>query len=186
MNLVTIREAVPDDAADLLAVYAYFVRETAITFEYDVPATAEFRERIRRTLERYPYLVAEKAGKILGYAYAGPFSGRAAYQWSCEVSIYLDRAAQGGGLGRRLYEALEVRLREMGIRNLYACIAWPPARDPYLTRNSAEFHAHLGFVTVGEFHRCGNKFGRWYDMIWMEKFIGDHGPNPQRVRFPKD
>ena len=173
MSLVTIREAAPDDAADLLAVYAYFVRETAITFEYDVPATAEFRERIRRTLERYPYLVAEKAGKILGYAYAGPFSGRAAYQWSCEVSIYLDRAAQGVGLGRRLYEALEVRLREMGSATFTPASPGPPPGtriSPGTARNSTPIWA-----------LC-----RWYDMIWMEKFIGDHGPNPQRVRFPKD
>lgn len=185
MSHVTIREAKPDDAGQLREIYAGYVRETAITFEYEVPSLPEFRERIRGTLKRYPYLAAEEDGRILGYAYAGPFGERPAYQWSCELSIYLDRTAQGRGLGRRLYQALEDRLREMGIQNLYACIACPRGEDPYLTWNSAEFHAHLGFVTVGEFHRCGSKFGRWYDMIWMEKVIGSHGPDPQRVRFPE-
>lgn len=77
-------------------------------------------------------------------------------------------------MGRIIYEALEKALREMGIRNLYACIGYPESDDEYLTTNSADFHAHLGFVKVGKFHKCGYKFGHWYDMIWMEKIIGEH------------
>lgn len=102
------------------------------------------------------------------------------------MSIYIDHNAQKSGLGRRLYEALEARLRDMGLLNLYACIAYPVVEDEYLTRNSAEFHAHLGFSKVGEFHRCGCKFGRWYDMIWMEKIIGEHPNNPPYVKFDGD
>ncbi len=169
-----IRDAKLEDAERILEIYAYYVRHTAITFEYDVPALRDFQERMKNTLETYPYLVVEADGVIWGYAYAGPFIGRAAYDWSSETTIYLDPAAQGYGLGRKIYEALEGRLKQMGILNLYACIGYPETEDEYLTRNSAEFHAHLGFIQVGEFHKCGYKFGRWYNMIWMEKIIGSH------------
>ncbi|MBQ5675892.1 MAG: GNAT family N-acetyltransferase, partial [Lachnospiraceae bacterium] len=80
----------------------------------------------------------------------------------------------GCGYGRKLYEALERALVDQGILNLYACIAYPIVEDEYLTKNSAQFHAHLGYKTVGEFYKCGYKFGRWYNMIWMEKLIGKH------------
>ena len=178
-----IRAASEGDAGALLEIYAPYVQKTAVTFEYEPPSAAEFAGRIRSTLAKYPWLVAEWDGEPLGYAYAGPFVGRAAYDWSCELSIYLDRAARKRGLGRRLYEALEARLREMGILNLYACIGYPEEEDEYLTRNSADFHAHLGFATVGEFHNCGYKFGRWYHMIWMEKLIGAHQAAQPPVRF---
>ncbi len=169
-----IRDAKLEDAERILEIYEYYVRHTAITFEYAVPALRDFQERMKNTLETYPYLVIEADGVIWGYAYAGPFIGRAAYDWSSETTIYLDPAAQGYGLGRKIYEALEGRLKQMGILNLYACIGYPQTEDEYLTRNSAEFHVHLGFVQVGEFHKCGYKFGRWYNMIWMEKIIGSH------------
>ena len=184
MDTITIRDAAPTDGARLLEIYAYYVKNTAISFEYDVPTLPEFEARIKNTLERYPYLAAEQNGIIEGYAYAHAFVGRTAYQWSAELSIYLDPGARGHGLGRKLYEALEQRLQSMGILNLYACIGYPETEDEYLTKNSAEFHAHLGFAEVGRFHRCGCKFGRWYDMIWMEKNIGTHLPDPAPVNFP--
>lgn len=170
--MVSVRDAALADAARILGIYDYYVQHTAITFEYDTPYLAEFQARMRRTMNRYPYLVAEQDGAIQGYAYAGPFQSRAAYGWCCEMTVYLDRGAQKRGLGRILYEALEARLRAMGVLNLYACIAYPEVEDEYLTANSADFHAHLGFTKVGQFHKCGYKFGRWYDMIWMEKLIG--------------
>ena len=182
-STITIRDAEVEDAQRLLEIYAYYVKNTAITFEYEVPARSEFQERIRNTMRRYPYLVAERNGVIQGYAYAGPFVGRAAYDWSCEMTVYLDRAAQKCGLGRILYEALEDRLREMGVLNLYACIGYPEREDEYLTRHSADFHAHLGFTAVGQFHNCGYKFGRWYHMIWMEKIIGEHRRDQPPVAF---
>ena len=175
MAAIRIRDARPEDAGPILDIYDYYVRNTAITFEYDTPSIDEFIERMEKTMLRYPYLVIEEDGVIAGYAYAGPFVGRAAYDWSCEMTVYLDHRRQKCGLGRRLYEALEEALRRMGILNLYACIGYPEEDDEYLTKNSADFHAHLGFVKVGRFHRCGYKFGRWYNMIWMEKLIGEHG-----------
>ena len=171
---IRIREAAVDDAARLLEIYAYYVEKTAITFEYDVPSLEEFRGRIRHIKERYPYLVIERNGVIEGYAYAGVFKDRAAYDRSCEMTIYLDREAVGEGLGRKLYEALEEALKAQGILNLYACIGYPDEPDEYLDYNSAQFHEHLGYRTVGTFHQCGYKFGRWYSMIWMEKMIGEH------------
>ena len=169
-----IREAKPEDAKALLEIYAYYVENTAITFEYDVPSTDVFRDRIIRTLEGYPYLVLEENGSILGYAYAGVFKDRPAYSRCCELSIYLSCGERRRGYGRMLYEALEAELKKRGFLNLYACIADPIVEDEYLTRNSEQFHRHLGFAKVGEFHRCGYKFGRWYNMIWMEKRIGEH------------
>lgn len=170
----TIRNATPKDAERILEIYAYYVEQTAVSFEYTVPTLPEFQNRMKKTLECYPYLVIEANGRIQGYAYAGSFIGRAAYQRSCEMTIYLDRRFQKQGLGRKLYEALENRLKEMGFLNLYACIGVPETEDEYLNRNSADFHAHLGYAKAGTFHKCGYKFHRWYDMIWMEKIIGAH------------
>ena len=172
--MINIRNAELKDAERILEIYSYYVKNTAITFEYDVPSLEEFKGRMEKVMEKYPYLVIEKDGIIQGYAYAGAFVGRAAYDWSCEMTVYLDYTAKKCGLGRLIYEALENELKKMGILNLYACIGYPEKDDEYLTTNSADFHEHLGFTKVGEFHKCGFKFGRWYNMIWMEKIIGDH------------
>ena len=128
---IALRPAGPEDAADLLEIYRPYVEETAISFEREVPTLADFRSRISRISDRYPYYLAECSGKILGYAYAAPFIRRAAYDHSVEMSIYLDETATGRGLGR--------------------------------------------------FHRSGYKFGRWYDMVWMEKMIGDHRKAQERI-----
>lgn len=172
--MTAVRDAVIEDAKRILEIYDYYVKNTAITFEYNTPSIEEFKERMKRTMSRYPYLVITKDNIIQGYAYANAFVGRAAYDWSCEVTVYLDHNAKKNGMGRKIYEVLEAKLQKMGILNLYACIGYPKAEDEYLTTNSADFHAHMGFVKVGEFHNCGYKFGRWYHMIWMEKIIGEH------------
>ena len=166
-----IRSATKADASRLLEIYAYYVEHTAISFECEVPSLDEFQARISKTLEKYPYLILEEGDAIKGYAYAGTFKDRAAYSHSCEVTIYLDRDAKGRGYGRALYEALEEALKERGVSNLYACIADPIKEDEYLTKSSEQFHQHMGYCKVGEFHKCGYKFGRWYNMIWMEKII---------------
>ena len=154
MEATAIRPARPEDAAALLAIYAPYVEKTAVTFEYQPPSLEEFAGRIRRTL----------------------------YDWSAEASIYVAEAARGSGVGGALYRALEQLLAAQGILNVNACIAVPcGAHDPYLTGHSAEFHAHWGYQLVGRFHQCGYKFGRWYDMIWMEKFLGEHPERPRAV-----
>ena len=169
-----IRSATTADATRLLEIYSWYVENTAITYEYVTPSLTEFENRIHSTLERFPYLVLEEDHVIQGYAHAGSFQSRAAYSHCCELSIYLDHNAKGHGYGRKLYEALEDELGKMGFINLYACIGDPVTEDEYLTRNSEQFHQHLGFTRVGTFHQCGYKFGRWYNMIWMEKIIGEH------------
>ncbi len=180
-----IRPAVPEDAENILAVYEYYVRYTAISFEYEVPTVEAFRARIENTLKKYPYFVAVLDGKIVGYAYAGPFVGRAAYGWSAEAAIYIDADRKKQGIGRKLYGALEEALKQMGILNLYACIGYPETEDEYLTRNSVDFHARMGYAKAGEFHYCGRKFGRWYHMVWMEKMLGSHKKEQEPVIFPE-
>lgn len=285
MGELTFRVARPEDAKALLAIYAPYVEETAITFEYEVPSVEAFRARIAHTLATYPYIVAVEeqeanagtghvdgasascldraeanAGtahvdgtpvssapasgadevteahrtseRIIGYAYVGRLHERAAYDWSVETSIYVDRCARKHGLGRQLYERLEAILRAMNIISVNACIAYPgtmnPAvdaataadrlqdahigigdpntadrarkdlregtadsgvdigEDPYLNTNSPDFHAHLGYQLVGHFHACAYKFDRWYDMIWMEKWIAPHPAKPEAmIPFPE-
>ena len=186
MDTITIRTANLDDAAALLAIYAPYVEQTAITFEYEVPSLEEFRGRIAHTLRRYPYLVAEENGEILGYAYTGPFGERAAYSWAVETSIYLRQDVRGKGLGKRLYQALEEISRAQHVQSLYACIAYPDADDAHPSGNSVSFHTHLGYATVGRFPHCGYKFGAWYNMAWMEKTLGDHAVPPAAfVPFPE-
>ena len=178
---VELRTANLSDAPRLLEIYAPYVTDTAITFEYDVPAVEEFRERMERTLEKYPYIVAVRDGRIIGYAYASAFAERAAYGWSVELSIYVDMKERHSGAGRKLYDALETILKEMHILNVNACIACPKEEDEYLDRNSVQFHEHMGFRLAGEFHDSGYKFGRWYNMVWMEKMIGEHTDQPLPV-----
>ncbi len=177
----SIRMAEEADAPALLDIYRPYVEQTAITFEYDVPTSAEFARRITATLQRYPYLVAEADGVPVGYAYAAPFKERAAYDWAVETSIYVRQGLPGRGCGGQLYSALERLLRAQHILNLNACIAWTAEADAHLDNNSTEFHAHLGYVPVGTFHQCGYKFGRWYDMIWMEKMLAPHPETPKPV-----
>lgn len=182
---IKIRVATVEDAPVLLSIYAPYVEATAITFEYEVPSVDEFAKRIRHILQKYPYLVAELNGEVLGYAYAGPFKERAAYDWSVETTIYVKQNMRRLGTGRSLYHALETTLKAQGILNLNACIAYPEEEDKYLTKDSVLFHSKMGFQMVGQFHKCGYKFNCWYNMVWMEKQIGNHQVTQPRVKpFP--
>lgn len=171
---ISIRLATIDDAESILNIYGPYVQNTAISFEYKTPTLEEFQTRIANISKNYPYLVAEQNNRIIGYAYGSRFHERAAFSWCAEVSIYVDANTRKCGVGRALYEALEKALKKQGILNLYASIAYTDIEDEYLNKNSAQFHAHLGYEQIGRFHKCGYKFNRWYDMIWMEKFIGEH------------
>ncbi|PWJ68315.1 MULTISPECIES: GNAT family N-acetyltransferase [unclassified Fibrobacter] len=200
--MIRIRSAKVEDASALLAIYKPYVENTAITFEYDAPSVEEFARRIRGTLEKYPYLVLERIGdnarnigtvassecivdgttsgncagaaEILGYCYAGVFKGRAAYNRSVETSIYVKMGEHGKGYGRALYNELDRELKARGILNAYACIASPKPGSTHLDNSSQKFHEHMGYSLVGTFHDCAYKFGQWYNMIWMEKMLGEH------------
>ena len=171
---IKIRKATLADVPRLLEIYGYYAEKTAISFEYDIPSLEDFSNRVQNTLKNYPYLVVEEDGKVWGFVYGGAFVGRAAYRHSCELTIYLDDEARGRGYGRKLYETMETLLKAQGILNLYVCVADPIIEDEYLTKNSERFHTRLGFSKIGVFHKCGYKFGRWYNIIWMEKIIGKH------------
>lgn len=170
----SIRNATLDDAPRLVEIYSYYVEKTAVSFEYEVPSVEKFQARMSRTQKNFPYLVAEVAGKIAGYAYAKNFIERAAYKFSAELTIYLDKNFRRQGIGGKLYRQLEQNLREMGIKNLYACVAYPEVEDEFLTLNSVYFHQHLGFKVCGKFTNCGYKFNRHYSMVWMEKILGEN------------
>lgn len=176
---MNIRVAVPEDASDLVKIYGSYVTDTAVTFEYEVPGIEEFEGRIRETLKRYPYLVIEEAGRILGYAYASPFKARAAYAWSVETSIYLCPDVKGRGIGTMLYRKLEGLLRRQNVCNLCACITYP---NP----ESIGFHEKSGYRTVAHFNSAGFKLGTWYDIVWMEKELCPHSVPPMPfLSFPE-
>ena len=188
MSELTLRLAVSDDAPALLDIYRPYVLDTAITCEYEVPSVEEFAGRIVHTLERYPYLVAELDDRPVGYAYVGPLNSREAYDWSVETSIYLAPETRHMGIGRTLHDALKACVAAMGMTNMCALIAVPHGEDDeYLTHNSQDFHAHMGYRLVGTFDRCAQKFGRWYDMCWMELELapGREPNSPKPVWFPE-
>jgi phosphinothricin acetyltransferase len=174
---VSIRIAAETDAGQLLQIYAPYVRDTAVSFEYTVPSVDEFQKRIRLVLQHYPYIVAERDGSIIGYSYASAFKERPAYCHSVEMTVYIRQNCRGQGAGRILYDGMERILRLQGILNMNACIGYTSREhDVHLTNASMHFHERMGFRLVGRFTACGYKFGEWYDMIWMEKLIDIHGP----------
>lgn len=180
---VQIRVAKTEDVAALLQIYAPYVQKTAITFDYEVPTLEEFTEKIMGLLKKYPVLVAETEGRIVGYAYASAFKNKTAYDWAVETTIYVAEDCKKKGIGRLLYDELERLLKAQNIVNLNACIAYPEEEDEYLTKDSVRFHEKLGYRMVGEFRQCGYKFNRWYHMVWMEKHIGEHTTCQPKVLF---
>ena len=173
MNLL-IRIAKEDDAEELLKIYSYYVKNTAITFEQKVPSLEEFSNRIKETLINYPYLVAIVDGKIIGYIYASRFRTRESYICSAATSIYIEKSYQRKGIGKKLYSELCNILLKQNITNVYAGVADPIEEDEYLTHNSEYFHKSMGFEIVAKYNKCAIKFGKWYNLIEMEKIIGEH------------
>ena len=174
-----IRTACAKDAEAVREIYAPYVAETAVSFEYTPPDTAEMARRIETTLKEYPWLVAEVNGRVAGYAYASSFHQREAYRHTAEVSIYLDRSMRGKGIGQKLYEALEAILLEQRVYVLYACVtATDRESDAYLTDASLCFHQRMGYRRVGCHALSGYKFGGWYSAVWLEKVIGERPEHP--------
>lgn len=160
-----IRVAKASDAAAIRDIYTPFVKDTAITFEVDVPTEADFQERILSTLEMYPYLAAEFEGELIGYAYAARQMERAAYQWNATLSVYLGRQL-GRGIGSALYRTLMDILKLQNIHNVYGGITSPnPA--------SEALHSKLGFTLLGRYKQTGFKAGQWHDVVWYEKRLTD-------------
>jgi L-amino acid N-acyltransferase YncA len=173
-----LRIASPDDAASVAAIYAPYVRDTAVSFELEAPTTEEMRKRIEGTLERHLWLLACRGADVIGYAYASPHRTRAAYRWSVDVAVYLEASSHRRGIARRLYAALFVLLARQGYVNAYAGITAPnPA--------SVGFHEAMGFAPVGVYRQVGYKHGAWHDVGWWSLRLRDcpEGPgDPQSVR----
>jgi len=157
-----VRDATADDSDAILAIYAYYIEHTMVTFEVEVPSHADFRARVDGILAEYPYVVYEQNGVVRGYAYASKSRERAAYRFNADVSVYVDKNAAGRGIGFRLYEALFARLAQTELVNVYAAIV--PPNDA-----SIRLHEKFGFTPVGTFRRTGWKFDAWHDVYWMEK-----------------
>ncbi len=163
---IEIRPVNVNDAQDILNIYQYYIINTTITFEYDVPTLSSFQERIKNITKNYPYFVAVHQGKIIGYAYSNRFKERKAFDWSCEVSIYVDKNYQHQGVGKQLYQKLFTVLKELNYHSLFAFITYP-------NLSSEKFHYSLGFKRVGYYPKAGYKFNQWCDLIVLEKNIQD-------------
>ena len=184
---ISFRVVCEADAPALLEIYAPYVLNTAVSFEYDVPSIEEFQQRIRSTLQKFPYIAAVQNEKIIGYAYASPFKLREAYKYSVELSIYLAGECRRKGVGSRLYGLLEQILAAQGILNLNVCITYGKKEEnPYTSQDSVLFHEKMGYRLVGKFSKCGFKFGTWIDMVWMEKLLDNGiGRNSTPMEFKK-
>ena len=157
------------DAAGILAVYAPYIRETAVTFETEVPAPDAFTARVAGICADFPYLVLEADGELAGYAYAHRQAERAAYAWNAELSIYLAGKWRGKGLGAPLYRLLERLLAMQGYVNLYGVITAS-------NRGSIAMHEKLGYRRIGLHEKTGWKFGQWHDVAWLYKRVGEGEP----------
>lgn len=156
----------------MLAIYAPVVRETIISFETESPSLSDMRERIGKTFERFAWLACEDEGRLLGYAYASAHRERPAYQWSVDVSVYVDETARRKGVGRALLTSLLNILKLQGFYNVYAGVALPnPA--------SVGLFQAMGFGEIGVYRNVGYKLGAWRDVEWLHKQLQEYGSVPE-------
>ena len=175
-----IRPAISADAEKLLEIYAPYVvsedtSKSNASFELEVPSVAEFAGRIKEISRKFPYLVAENDGEILGYVYCHPYRERLAYQWSVEVTIYMAEKCMGKGLGRLLYETMEKILCLQGVTMAYSCITLG-------NEGSIKMHAALGYRLIGTFSNSGYKNNMWLDTVWMEKQLQECPAWPEPIK----
>ena len=175
MSNIKIRLADETDCQDMLDIYAPFVKDTTVSFEYDVPSYDEFKSRIVEIQTKYPWIVCEIDDKLVGYAYASPFNKRMAYEWSVDYSIYVNPVKHGMGIGTALYTCLTDILRLQGFYNAFAGISSS-------NKKSEKFHKSFGFKPVGTYHNAGYKFNNWYDVQWLEYKIAEIQNPPRKIR----
>jgi L-amino acid N-acyltransferase YncA len=168
-----VRDAEQIDAHACAAIYAPYVRDTAITFELAPPTVPEMAQRIEDAARRHAWLVLEHERRVVGYAYGGVFNNRPAYRWACEVSVYIELGRRRTGSGRALYQALLARLAQRGYRLAVAGMTLP-------NESSVGLHRAMGFEPVGTFARVGFKLGRWHDVAWVQRALDGAGDDPPR------
>ena len=169
-----IRFAKEKDAKEILGIYAPYIKKTAISFEYEVPSLSEFSGRIAGIQKKYPWIVYEEEGKILGYAYGGPEYTRAAYQWTVETSVYVSEEARGKGIGTALYEKILDILKKQNF-----CVCYVLINDD--NEVSVKLHEKLGFRQNGYRKNCGYKFGKWHSIIFFEKQLNEFSVPPKPI-----
>ncbi len=175
VNPSAIRQALPDDADQIAAIYAPFCTDTIISFEYDAPTPAEMARRINKITAQFPWLVMETDGIIAGYAYAGAHRERTAYRWSADATVYVGAGRRRSGVGRALYTALFRILVLQGYFKAFAGITLPNAA-------SVGLHEALGFTPVGVYRGVGYKFGAWHDVGWYQRALQPERLDPEPPR----
>jgi L-amino acid N-acyltransferase YncA len=175
VSAVLVRDAVVGDAAACAGIYAPYVTGTVITFEVEPPGAQELARRITEARRGHAWVVLEDGGRVIGYAYGGPYKARPAYRWACEVSVYVELGLRRTGGGRALYGALFDRLAARGFRTAVAGMALP-------NDASVGLHRAMGFEPVGTYRRIGWKHGAWHDVAWMQRTLttGDDPPTEPR------
>ncbi len=173
--MAKVRDASPLDGEACAAIYAPYVTGTGITFEIQPPTAAEMAQRIADAQATHAWMVLEDEGRVIGYAYAGPMKPRAAYRWSCEVSVYLEQGRRRTGGGRALYEALFDRLIERGFRTAVAGMTLP-------NDASVGLHKALGFEPVGTYRKIGWKLDSWHDVAWAQRQLAVLPDPPEETR----
>jgi len=172
MKDIELRYATIEDNYDILMIYEYYVLNTAITFECNVPTIAEMNDRMKNIQKKYPFLVALVDNNIVGYTYASDFRYKEAYQWSAESTIYLNKDSTGKGIGKILYQKLIDILKIQGYYNLFGGIALP--NDP-----SIELHLKLGFTKIGTYKNIGYKHGHWHSTQWYQLVLNPYQNEPK-------
>jgi L-amino acid N-acyltransferase YncA len=166
-----VRLATEADSASILEIYTPFISDTVITFEYKVPTVTEFGKRITDIQKKYPYIICEVNGSVVGYAYASQFNERAAYDWSVDFSIYIKPQYHRKNIGKALYFTLFELLKLQGYYNAYAGVTLPNIK-------SESLHQSFGFKPIGVYQNVGYKFGDWHDVKWFQLKIQDYSKSP--------
>lgn len=175
--MIEVRLATTADAEDFIEIYSPNILSTAISFETEIPTIENFKKRIEKCLQKFPWIVCSIDNKIAGYVYASSHRDREAYQWSCECSVYVHENFQGKKIGKELYHLLFKILKHQGFRNVYAGITLP-------NDASVQLHEKCGFENFATYENVGYKFGKWHSVGWWKLQIKDYDlqlPPPLKI-----
>lgn len=174
-----IRPATVKDAAAILGIYEEYIKNTAVTFEIEVPSLVAFEERMERIMSGFPWLVCEMDGEIAGYAYASKHGERASYRWSADLSVYIHEKFHRNHIASELYDEVIALLQKQGYYTVYAGVSTPNPK-------SEAFHEAYGFRCLGEFKNVGYKLGEWRGVAWYELPIAEYVNEPAEPKSIKD